>query len=114
MTTLSIQTLPPDLWPPFRLETGLTDEQLTMTLVGELDLACTEQLMAPGLDDSDGIRIVTIDLGGLSFIDGAGVDALLAVREAHVSRGRSVHLVHARGLVRRVFALLAQDKVLVA
>ena len=87
---------------------------MTLTLLGELDFAYSESLVASASRCDEEVTEVVIDLGGLSFIDGEGVDALVAVRRAHVLRGRDVQMLRARRPVRRLFALLGQEALLSA
>lgn len=79
---------------------------LLMAFCGELDLACAE--LFDGLFDLDttGIDSVVLDLGGLSFCDAAGLNALSGLKSFHESHGRAVEYVGVRPQTRRLMALL--------
>jgi anti-anti-sigma factor len=78
----------------------------TLFLRGELDLAASDYMEAVVfcmlLDTIEGI---TLDLSNLSFVDAAGLRALLAVRELCRHRGYAFSLTRPMGQVRRLFEL---------
>ena len=81
-------------------------EAVSVQPIGELDLPgsrrlsiAIEELVEAGFAD------IVIDLGGLVFIDCAGVRVLLAQHAAAVRDGRRLSLIHGRACIRRVFAL---------
>ena len=84
-----------------------------VTLVGELD-HCSAHLL------TDAVPVLragsspawAVDAGGVSFVDGAGVTALLAVRQAALSSGGHVRLVAASRCVRRLIGVVGLDDVL--
>ena len=71
-----------------------------VVLVGEIDLAV--QLDVPGVIAAlgTGARVVTIDLSGVTFIDGAGLDALVRIAEAAVAGGATVRYGTSRWVTR--------------
>ena len=90
---------------PFTVITLVGGGRLTLQLVGELDLACVELLEQCDHDPDQSIRDVVVDVAQLSFIDTAGVGALIALRQRQRSRGREVRVVGAGRLVRKVIGL---------
>jgi anti-sigma B factor antagonist len=81
-------------------------EAVSVRPTGELDLvgsrrlnAAVDELVEAGFED------IVIDLGGLEFIDCAGVRVLLAQHAAAVRDGRRLSLIQGRAHIRRVFAL---------
>ncbi|MGY1771289.1 STAS domain-containing protein [Blastococcus sp. SYSU D00813] len=84
-----------------------------VTLVGELD-HCSAHLL------TDAVPVLragpspawTVDAGGVSFVDGAGVTALLVVRQAALSAGGHVRLVAASRCVRRLIGVVGLVDVL--
>lgn len=81
-------------------------------LEGELDIACEER-MGTMLSALSGPRVL-IDLSGLHLMDASGVATLLAARQMLADRGVVLELCGARGLVRRVLAVLELDALLAA
>lgn len=75
----------------------------TVHLIGELDLASAVHVRwtLPTLSG----RALVVDLSRLAFMDAAGLSALLLVRRQLEQTGRRLHLLGARGAVRRVFDL---------
>lgn len=79
------------------------DDRPTVQLIGELDLASAVHVRwtLPALSG----RALVVDLSHLAFMDAAGLSALLLVRRQLEQTGRRLHLLGARGAVRRVFDL---------
>lgn len=77
------------------------------TLVGELDgaeIARLHDMAAAAL--SDGVpRLVAIDAGDLSFVDSAGIRALLTVRESVLAAGAELRLDRAHEAVHQVLRI---------
>ncbi len=96
--------------PPIRLASCLwvTREDVldveVLSLVGELDAAGTARLLAVVAEQS--APTVIVDLTGLVFIDGGGMQALRAARNDLLRRGTRVHLAGARPCVQRLFSLV--------
>jgi anti-sigma B factor antagonist len=80
---------------------------------GELDFAVTATLagaMRRALDDAP--QIVVLDLSGLSFIDAAGVRAVLSAHGHARARSAEVTIIPGPDAVHRVFALCGADATL--
>jgi anti-anti-sigma factor len=82
-------------------------ESLEVALVGELDMAATfklesdvERLLAAGE-----VRRLVLDLEGLTFIDSAGLGALLAIRDRTQDLGIEMALTNISARVRRILDL---------
>lgn len=90
-------------WPNLNLTvTNLGDSHL-VSLRGELDADSADRVTA-SLIEIAGSELV-LNLGGLSFIDAAGVSALMQAKVAIEVRGHAMTLTNAHGIVRRVFEL---------
>jgi anti-anti-sigma factor len=66
------------------LETARTDGTTRLTIVGELDLATADELVASGtlaLDDPGCSRLL-LDLSGVGFIDSTGLGTLVHLSNA--------------------------------
>jgi anti-anti-sigma factor len=82
---------------------------LIVGLVGELDLACTDLIVAVDDLDMTDIDTITVDLSELEFIDSTGVQALLRLHTHQVGAGRELAFVDPQPAVRRTFATLGID-----
>lgn len=95
-----------------RIDARISPPHLYVHLDGELDMACAGRLETALVGSLADVRLVTVDLTDLSFVDIAGVDALMGFRAAHLAEGRWVRLTHPQPCVRRLFALLGEDAML--
>jgi anti-anti-sigma factor len=84
-----------------------------VTISGEIDILTGSQLRERLLHviRRHGARLA-LDLSGVTFIDCAGINALLAVRRRAQLEGGSLRVLRASARVRRVIALTALDPVL--
>jgi anti-anti-sigma factor len=71
-----------------------------VVLVGEIDIAAREQVPAVVAQLNAAARLVTIDISGVTFIDGAGLDALVSIAEAAVAGGATVRYGTSRWVTR--------------
>ncbi len=92
----------------------LRGELTTVRLLGELDLASTDVLAAAETLVPEDAVVVTVDLDGLTFLDGTGADALAAFHAAQVVRGRRVRFTRARPRIRRIFGIFRMGSLLLA
>ncbi len=90
---------------PFSMIADSRRRQLTLSLHGELDLACTDMLDQVTYEDDGDIDDVLVDLGDLEFTDTAGIRALVWMQRRNRERGRTVQLSAATSSVRRMFGL---------
>ena len=81
-----------------------------LRLQGELDLSSADEVRAAMTRAA--APSVIIDLTGCTFMDAAGLGALLELRRAAQARGGDVHFEGARGMVRRVFEVVGLDGML--
>jgi anti-sigma B factor antagonist len=85
----------------------------TLHVAGELDIATAPELaraVDAGLDGRSGD--FRLDLGGLTFVDSSGAQALLYAHNAVESRGRRLVLVAAQRPVRRALEVMGLCEVL--
>ena len=87
---------------------------LILELSGELDVSTARCLPQPSHLTRRDVRSVLLDLSKLRFCDVAGLRALLALRQAHVSQGRHVAAIGIPARVRRVMDLCGIDDCLEA
>lgn len=81
-------------------------DRATVQVGGEIDLATCPQLRAALIELADrGCQQVIVDLERVSFLDCAGIGALVAARRRIQAHGGSLRLVRPRPLVLRVLAL---------
>lgn len=87
----------------------------TVTLTGELDLATAGELrrrvadLVVGQSPPD---VLVLDLAGLTFVDAAGISALLSAQRAVTAYGGQLVLRSPSRLVRRVVRVLDLERVL--
>src|SRR4051794_34156037 len=77
----------------------------TVTLAGELDVTCIPILGTLLSRATPLARDLVLDLSDVTFIDCAGVTALLTARRHTEARGGTLILQHVPPLVRRVIQL---------
>jgi anti-sigma B factor antagonist len=84
-----------------------------VTVSGEVDIASAPQLRDQLLSviRRRGARLL-LDLAGVTFIDCAGINVLLAVRRRAQLEGGSLRVLRASPPVRRIIALTGLDRVL--
>lgn len=84
-----------------------------LRLAGELDLHGAERLatdvQALPLDELDGIKL---DAGSLTFIDSAGLHAILSLHQECGRRGIEMRLTETSGPVERVMAMAGVGEIL--
>ena len=99
-------SLAPDLHPPtLRLAVCDVPPESLVTVAGELDLAS-----APALGDTlrrldPGCEVVTLDLRALTFMDVAGLHAVVDARSLARATGRRLHVLGPHCEVARVLEL---------
>jgi anti-sigma B factor antagonist len=103
VTRVAAQSDAHDTTVAFRVD--VTDGVLRVAVAGELDLACAD--LFDGLFDlpTEGIDSVVLDLGGLTFCDVSGANALTGLRAFHLCGGRSAWFANVTPPVRRLMAL---------
>jgi anti-sigma B factor antagonist len=96
---------------PSLLKASLVPEPpcLFLDLRGELDLSCVDQVPRDEYAARPDLTTVVIDLGELTFCDLAGLRALLAFGRTHEAQGRTVSVVRATPVVRRLMRLCGVD-----
>lgn len=90
------------------IKTRHAGEHVVVTAAGEIDLACSDQLLGALVDAVDRTptpRQLCCDLSGVTFIDSTGIAALVAAKHASEKAGAEMMLAGACGHVRRVLEL---------
>jgi anti-anti-sigma factor len=92
---------------PSPLKVSLVAESpcLFLDLRGELDLCTVKQVPRDAYSSRPDLTTVLVDLGELTFCDGAGLRALLTFRRIHEAQGRSVTVVRANPFIWRLMRL---------
>jgi anti-sigma B factor antagonist len=89
-----------------QISSELVNGLATLTLRGELDLASAGQLEESfAAIDEQGPSRVTVDLGGLAFVDSSGLRALLLADERARENGYELVLLPGQEPVQRVFEM---------
>jgi anti-anti-sigma factor len=89
------------------VEVVVDGEVTSVTVIGELDLALSEEFVAAACL---GVGQVGINLAEVSFIDSSGVSALLRAMSALKTQGRAVRVVHPSAAARQVFAICGLEE----
>jgi anti-sigma B factor antagonist len=90
----------------FELHTAAAGDAIVFTVIGEVDMTTAPEL-AKALDAvPDTARLVVVDLGGVTFLDSSGLNALVrGRRELAASDVGFKVVVPAEGVVRRVIEI---------
>ena len=88
--------------PQFELGHRDLGSALVVEVVGELDLATSEEL-GTLLDSTAARPVVVVDLSRVSFIDSTTLSLLISARDRLRSEGSSCRLVICTPIVERVF-----------
>jgi anti-sigma B factor antagonist len=90
----------------FVLEKKVERSAHTLVLAGELDLGTAYDLEAAVLQIcADGAKELILDLSGLTFVDSAGLRALVSASSVCAEHGCALQLTRAREAVERLFEL---------
>ena len=98
--------------PALRVTEEVDGSTTVLRLAGELDLATADVLrerVGALSATRSGVRRLTLDLGGLEFLDVAGLGALLEAGRRMTERGASVSLRRPRPMVLRMLSLLSLE-----
>ena len=100
-----------DTAPPLSISETARDGELRVVVAGELDLASASLLLTHVERlEIDGAGTLAVDLGGVTFLDVAGMRVLLeTARLAHRRKTRFV-ICNPRRIASRVFGLTAVDQ----
>jgi len=95
------------------LRSTVRESSLDVELAGELDMAAAFRLESEleRLIDSPGIDGVVLDLAEISFLDSAGLGALLSLREQATRVGRDLRIDRMSEPVRRILDATATRSV---
>jgi len=87
------------------IEVQRTDEGVHVTVGGELDLATADELTAAVGSPVASDRSITIDCGGLTFLDSVGIRAFVELHNEAATAGVDFRLVRVPPMVRRVLEI---------
>ena len=94
------------------LTIGVRSEQdrAIATIAGEIDVSTVTRLRERLFELAASGRHLVIDLDQVTFIDSAGLSALVGTANQAAAHGTSVHVVCARPKIRKVFRLTGLDR----
>jgi anti-anti-sigma factor len=96
---------------PFEVISLETPEGVTLTAVGELDIASVSELETSVEDAlARGTRRLVIDLSRLTFIDSSGLRSCIILYDRAVSEGWSLGLVRPSAPALTVFEMTGADE----
>ena len=86
---------------------------VTLSLAGDLDADASAALdvLIINAVGQGGVRNLIVDLRGVSFLDAAGVRALIGARQAALRHGAALHLTNAKGIVLQVLRIVGLDPI---
>jgi anti-anti-sigma factor len=91
---------------PFEARTSLDQDVLTVEASGEVDMSTAPRLLEIVDAVSDVVRLVVVDLTGVSFLDSSGLNTLVKAQRRLSPRGIGLRVVvPADHAVRRVFEI---------
>ncbi|MFI7598263.1 STAS domain-containing protein [Actinoplanes sp. NPDC049681] len=92
------------IWQHVEYRSGGT---CTMSLRGELDLSCVNELTSLVLAEADpaGTSAIHVDLSGVHFIDSSAIGALITGYKAAAATNTAFSVTGAHGQVRRVLVI---------
>jgi anti-sigma B factor antagonist len=95
----------------FEVSSEVREGALDVVVAGELDMAAAfklESRLDPLLDTGE-LQSVALDLGGVDFVDSAGLGALLSLRERAHQVGIPLAITRASDPVQRLLELTGSD-----
>ena len=96
----------PSPYRPFSITVERSDDEVTIVVVGELDLATADKLgEAVAQVRAAGFTDLALDLRGVDFIDSTGLRMLLSLRNDAKRTGHDLTLVSPAPTVQRIFAV---------
>lgn len=101
--------------PEFTCQATLDHDQAVVAISGELDMSTAPELsrsLAGVLEQHP--RDLTLDLGGVGFIDSTGLTVLVRTSKQLQAHHGALHLVSPTPPVRRVLEIVGLDGLLVA
>ena len=93
-----------DLEIPFVVNSELDGDGLTVVISGELDIATAPLLKETHRSVEGTYRTLRYDLGGLGFMDSAGMRTLLAPASSEIPLSQ-ISIIHPTRMVRRLLEL---------
>ena len=101
--------------PQFSCLASLDHGQAVVAVTGELDMSTAPELSRSLTDVLDQHpRRLTLELGGLDFIDSTGLTLLVRTSKRLKEHEGSLHLAHPTPPVRKVLEIVGLDGLLVA
>ena len=98
--------------PAFHVKVARNDGTAVVSLRGELDLAAVDEFTAAVTTALAQCQQLELDLGGLVFLDSAGLRAIVAIHNASRTRGFTYGLRPGPPQVQRLFALTGVEELL--
>ncbi|WP_354700866.1 Anti-sigma-B factor antagonist [Paraconexibacter sp. AEG42_29] len=92
--------------PRFRIETREGQRAFVVAVHGELDLAALPELQEVlDVAERSDVPEIVVDLGGLTFVDSSGVNALIQLHQRIALSDQRLTILHGHPRIWRVFEL---------
>jgi anti-anti-sigma factor len=89
-----------------KISVDIDEVHREVIVAGEVDLATRSEVTEAAAELNEAGRgDIALDLDDVTFIDAAGVGAVVEVEDAQIERGTALHVWSANAFVRRVFSL---------
>jgi anti-anti-sigma factor len=113
---VSIRFSPATALTQLHIDTNYSWPGVAVAVAGEVDLATAPVLrdrLVNALQEQNA-AVLDVDLGGVTFLDCAGISALVAARNTAVQAGRQMWVTYPQPIVRRILELTGLLDVLTA
>jgi anti-sigma B factor antagonist len=90
---------------PFSWRLVTEPERTRLVLLGEIDVAVHDTLLDAVAAVPSTAHPLVVELGGVTFLDGSGIAALMALTQAAVDRGLTIGFTDRPPIVERVLDL---------
>jgi anti-anti-sigma factor len=99
--------------PAFEISTEREGKTITVSLRGELDLATADRVAESllAVEGEDDIALTVVDLAELTFMDAAGIRALVEAAWQAGTRRRPITFIEPQPQIRRTLGLVGLDLV---
>jgi anti-sigma B factor antagonist len=97
--------------PPFHVDLDRSGDTLTVTPIGELDIATVPRVADALAAAKRPYGRLVLDLRGLSFIDSSGLRLVLMEVERAAGEGHAVEVIPGDERVQRIFRLTGADRI---
>lgn len=93
------------------VESKLDDGRCVLRLIGDVDIASADELLAAGRRALENASALEVDFSALAFIDSSGLGSLVRIRNEASEQSKALVLRHLSGATERLFEVTGLDQV---